>query len=406
MNITGIVAEYNPFHNGHAYHLQQAREATKADAVIVAMSGNYVQRGEPALLDKWHRAEMALQNGADLVLEIPTLFSCLSAEQYAQFAVRLLYDSGIVSHLCFGCENKAEEIVSAACLLQQEPAELQADIQKLLACGLSLASARGEALKMAFPQFPPSLWEMPNNILALEYCRAIEKLGSSIQIAGIPRLSASYHSSKIESSIASATAIRKSILTSSFPLVKTAMPSAAFSILLEAIQQEEAPVLFSSFSPFLQYCLRTLPPEQAECIESMGEGLSNRIRKAAEASRNMEDLLDTVKTKRYSYARIRRGLLHMILDIRQQDVAYWKNRSVPYIRVLGFRKQSEWLLGELQKNAAAPVLYHPGKTTLPPDSQAVLDKEVVAGRLYNWAKPAGAAGSFSSEYTTSIVVTQ
>lgn len=220
MKVVGIVAEYNPFHNGHRYHIEEARKCTGADFVVVVMSGDFVQRGEPAVIDKYHRTEMALSQGADLVLELPAAFACASAEYFATGAVSLLHALGCVDTLCFGSEcGHLDLLEEIADLFIQEPSEYKEYLKTALKSGYSFPAARDEALKEYFAEDLvktaqiASVLSAPNNILGIEYIKALKVLGSSIRPVTITRMGQGYHETTFSDSFCSATALRRLLET-------------------------------------------------------------------------------------------------------------------------------------------------------------------------------------------------
>ena len=247
MRVCGIIAEYNPFHNGHLRQLHYVREVLKADYIVVAMSGDFVQRGEPALLEKYARARMALLSGADLVLELPVSVSTASAEGFASGGVQLLSSLGIVDTLCFGAETEDLPLLSRiACVLLREPEEYRTVLLRELSCGHSFAEAREQALRETMPEETQlsMVLSSPNNILALEYLKAVKRTGSSLQPQLLQRKGAPYHSESLTGSLPSATAIRKMILEGPasglhteeiFLRLSACMPESAALILREAI---------------------------------------------------------------------------------------------------------------------------------------------------------------------------
>ena len=337
MKVCGVICEYNPFHNGHAYQLSRAKELTNADFLVCAMSGAFVQRGEPACLDKWTRAEAALRCGADLVLELPALFAVRAAQDFAFGGVLLLDALGVVTHLSFGAEN--DDLALLTRLSRPETAEESEKIRQGLAQGLSHPAARAAALDVPTP---------PNVILAAEYLRALQKLGS--RILPVPVKRDSEHRDETLHSMASATAVRAALREGLD--VSCAMPQEVRALQLDALPSP-LPDL-NSFSQTLLYILRTTPPDVMQDAYAIPEGLENRLcREAFEAS-NLNDLLTRIACRRYSPARIRRLLVQMLLHLDAETIH--SHPQPEYARALGFRKSAAPLLRAISEKSRLPLI--------------------------------------------------
>ncbi len=407
MKILGVIAEYNPFHNGHMLHIQKAKEAAGADYCIAVMSGNYVQRGEPALCDKWTRTEMALLGGADMVLELPSLFSCASAEFFASAAVKLICDTQIVDCICFGSEGgDIEQLKLAAEILSDEPAAFQNILRERLKSGYAYPSARADALAF-FSGIEKEMLQSPNNILGIEYLKALNRLNNPMKIFAIKREGADYHSQALTGCISSATAIRKAILKGDLSQFDIAVPAACARVLQKAIADGKAPVSMDQYSDALHYRLRTMPKEALAEISDIDEGLENRILTASDASHLISALIPLIKSKRYTYTKIQRALLHVLLNIKKVDLNYFKeNGYSPYIRVLGFQREKEFLLSLLSQKSSLPVLTNIkyAKKVLTPDGLRLLETEKTATDLYFMASPNLNYRKRNQEYTTPMVI--
>ena len=377
MKVTGIIAEYNPFHQGHAYHLSRARELTGADRVLVVMGGNFMQRGEPAIIDKYTRTEMALRNGADLVLELPAASATGSAEYFAEGAVELLDASGVVNELCFGSElGELEPLEKAAELLLEEPEDYQELLRTELKKGKTFPEARETALSAFLPE--QSLLASPNNILAIEYIKALKQRKSSIRPLTIQRLG-SYHgedgqpagaphtvSGNLPESFASASTIRcqlhtleKQIVTSceqpAFGSLMTALakelPSSSFGLLKDVLLADRL-VHAEDFSLPLHYRLmQAKEPLEFSVYLDVSEELSRRIYSLRQEFTGWNAFLDLVRTRQYTRSRVSRALLHILLDIRQEEVL-----PPTHLRVLGFRREASDLLSEIKKKSRLPLI--------------------------------------------------
>lgn len=371
MQITGIIAEYNPFHNGHAFQLTQARAETDADYIVVIMSGNFVQRGAPALLDKFVRAKMALLGGADLVIELPALWSCASAEYFAGAGIALLGQLGCIDTLCYGCETPSAGTFAEICeILAEEPPLYRQLLSEQLKAGSSFARARAHALLALLPDSDVSdaaeVLKHPNNILALEYHKAAAvesalKQTPAIRMHPILRQGQDYHSSLLWDSMASASAIRQFLAShpSEPDYSRTlgyVMPDESRRLLLS--YETCYPFLYENdCSQMLHYCLLKNAADGFCAYADCTPGLSNRICRHLGDYTGFTDFCTRLKSKEMAYTRISRVLLHILLDIRQDSYLHWRSRSyVPYARILGFRKESQILLKHLKKHTSIPLL--------------------------------------------------
>ena len=337
MKVCGVICEYNPFHNGHAHQLSRAKEATNADFLICAMSGAFVQRGEPACLDKWTRAEAALRCGADLVLELPALFAVRAAQDFAFGGVSLLDALGVMTHLSFGAEN--DDLALLTRLSRPETAEESEKIRQGLAQGLSHPAARAAALGVPTP---------PNVILAAEYLRALQKLGS--RILPVPVKRDSEHRDETLHGMASATAIRAALRDGRD--VSCAMPQEVQALQLGALPSP-LPDL-NGFSQILLYRLRTTPPDALRDAYAIPEGLENRLCREAFDAADLNELLARIACRRYSPARIKRLLTQMLLHLDAETI---RSHPAPeYARVLGFRKSAAPLLHVLSEKSKLPLI--------------------------------------------------
>ncbi|MBR5318886.1 MAG: nucleotidyltransferase [Peptococcaceae bacterium] len=381
MQVTGIVAEYNPFHNGHQYHIAETRALQQPDGIIAVMSGNFTQRGEAAVFDKWTRAEMALRSGADLVLELPAAFAVRSAGYFAQGAVQTLAATGVVSHLSCGVESqRATELSELAAFLAEESADYQAALQQHLQAGVSFPAARQKALTQLQIAGADQL-EQPNNILALHYLQTIQQYHLDITPVLISRRG-SYLNDTLPSdgqSFASASAVRK-LLHEENSLWQEQVPDAVRQIIHQQLQQGYLPMHNDHFTQVIFALLRRSTPEQLADIIEMNEGLENRIYTAAHQVDTLDDLRGAIKSKRYTYTRIQRTLIHLLLNMTQQ--MHWADPH--YIRVLGFNGTGQKILKEMKKTAQLPVIIRTARqrSQLNKDAQQMLSLDCRATNLY------------------------
>lgn len=372
MKATGIVVEYNPFHNGHKLHLNKARELTQADVVIAVMSGSFVQRGEPAILPKWERTRMALAAGVDMVVELPVSFATQHATIFAEEAVRIL-DAIHVDTLFFGSEHGvAEDFTFAAKKVVENEARFDEAIQlALVDKKTSYARAYTEAFKNLFGQILLDITK-PNNILGFHYALAAQKQNPSISLQTIPREHAGYHDEEANhDQIASATAIRKLILAGKLEEASHYLPASSIAIL----RNYEGPFLsWTDYWSFLQYRLIQAGSEELEGIRGVSEGIQNRMQQAATKAQNFSDFIELTKTKRYSNARLQRTALQILLNARSQT-------SSPYIRILGMNKTGQQYLSLHKKNMSLPII-----TTVSKAPAGLLEEELRATNIYTLAK--------------------
>lgn len=347
MQATGIIAEYNPFHNGHLYHIQEAKRISQ-QPVIVAMSASFMQRGEPAILSKWQRAALAVRCGADLVVELPCAFTLRSAEHFAYGGVSLLAATGCVNTLCCGAENAKTDFLSLARIACSEAT--QNKLQALLSQGTSYAAA-WEKIFAAYANMLVKPLNSPNDILALCYAKAIISSDAHLKPLYIDRRDAGYNSTSITGTLASATAIRHSLAqgTDSWQL---AVPDAVRNALPNAGYDEK--LLWQ----LICYRLRLLSPEQIKERTECSEGLENRLKQAADFQ-SLDEAVAAISNKRYPASRCRRLLLQLLLDAPR---ASWQQRSAAYLRVLAFNDTGRELLRQMKSSAMLPVITKLGRS--------------------------------------------
>lgn len=349
MRVCAVICEYNPFHNGHAYHLAQARQASGADYVLCLMSGALTQRGTFARHDKWTRARMALLSGADVVLELPTRFSCAPAQEFAGGGIALLDALGVVTHLSFGCEPSALPYLSqAAALLSAEPPALRAALREGLAGGMAFPRALAEALQhVSGVDGLAQLIAQPNAALALEYLRA---LPAAILPVPIAREGSGYHDDAL-GALSSATAVRAALQRGDLTGARDAVPCPDLLEQAECsgrIHEEE------SLTQALLYRLRTMQAAQLASINGMDEGLEHRFMRAAQTCQTRQALIAAIKSKRYTHARLSRLCADVLLDMTRTWAR--ENASPGYARVLGFRRTAAPLLSAIQAASRIPLV--------------------------------------------------
>lgn len=361
MKAVGLIAEYNPFHNGHLYHIEEARRITGADYVVVVMSGDFVQRGTPAIMNKYLRASAALSCGADLVFELPVCYATGSAEFFAEGAIRLLNSLGIVDCICFGSECGDISMLSeTASILISEPAAYRQCLKEQLKRGSNFAKARAEAFRLTFPMYADVL-STPNNILGIEYIKALKKSGSRIKPYTIRREGHSYHDTECTHPFASASAIRRLMTDDLNPFkdLKPYVPESAFNLYASA-KPQAFPITGDDFSSVLYYSLygKRSEPSLSDYFEVNAE-LANRISKLLPRYKGFSDFAMLLKNKSCTYSGICRSLLHIMLDIKSENISeYLDNGWIFYNRLLGMKSSAKAsdILGLISKLSSVPLL--------------------------------------------------
>lgn len=345
--ILGIVSEYNPFHNGHLHHLEVSKQLTKSAFTVAVMSGNFVQRGNTSLVDKWVKTEMALKNGIDLVIELPTVYAISSAENFADGAIKILNSLGVVDYVSFGSEiGEINSLNEVANILYKEPKEFSNLISAQLKSGISYPKAREIALTQYFGTSKKysEILNNPNNILGVEYLKSIKKHRSHIKPITIKRDYSDYNSTKEKNGIASATAIRTMIQNNKN--VHYVVPYETYELLDECIGSGKVIPDLKVFEKEIIYILRKMNLSEIALLPDVSEGLENKIKIAANNFNTLEELISNIKSKRYTQSRIQRILLYALLNITQKDMNSSK-RVTPYIRVLGFNKHGKRIISAI-----------------------------------------------------------
>lgn len=349
MKIVGIVAEYNPFHNGHQHHIAESRRLTGADFVVCVMSGSFTQRGEPAFLDKWTRAETALLGGADLVLELPLPFSLGSAETFAFGAVYMLHSLGVVDFLSFGGENPDLALLRGAAAKLLDP-ETMPVIKRHLKEGASFPAARQKALEAGGET--AAFLARPNNILGVEYLKSLALLHSPITPVVVPRHSTGYHDPAPDGAFASAKAIRKILAEEGPSCCLPLLPEKTRGPFLRAVETGRYFLADEAYSKAVMACLKKLTAEELARVPDVGEGLQNRIVKAARESFTLEDFFARLKTKRYMRTRLNRIVMRSFLGL---DASFCPPVP-PYARILGLGPAGREILRRMEDTSSIPIL--------------------------------------------------
>ena len=386
--VIGIVAEYNPFHNGHLYHLQKSLQMTHSSYSVAVVSGNFTQRGSTSLVDKWAKAEIAIKNGIDLVLELPLLYSISSAENFAEGAIKILDSLKVVDYLSFGSESgDISTLNMIADILYKEPKAYKNILSHELSKGLSFPKARENALLMYLNDIRrfSNVLSSPNNILGIEYLKALKKLKTPITPITIERYNAGYHDTSYNGNVASATAIRNIVKNNGWDILRKVVPENTFSTLLENIKVGHVVPDLSVFEKQIIYNLRKMSIQEIAELPDVSEGLENAIKNAANSCNSVVEFLNIIKSKRYTNTRIQRILLYALLGITKKDMALSK-KAIPYVRVLGFNNKGKYLISEIAKaNPKLEIITSVKKymdTSNNKNSKYLLEKDIWATNVY------------------------
>lgn len=392
MRAVGVIVEYNPFHNGHAFHLQASREAAQADVVIAVMSGNFLQRGEPALVSKWQRTKMALLNGVDIVFELPYRFATQNAETFANGAVSILAAAGC-QYLCFGSESgEIEAFQQTIHFLESQQDSHKKNIKHFMGSGVSYP----KALALSYKQLSNSDnyldLSRPNNILGFHYIKAIHEQRSQITPLTVARKNADYHDEHFASeTIASATSIRKALFAdiNSPSEINQYVPEPTRQLLHEYLNQYGLYHRWENYWPFLQLRLLHSSPEELKEIYEAEEGLENRLQHAATEARSFQEFMERIKTKRYTWTRLQRLCVHILTNSKKINMEGSKRAG--YLRLLGMSERGQVYLNKMKKEFALPLV---AKLSSFKDEEINLDLK--AARVYAMGVP-GPAKNFLME---------
>lgn len=406
--VVGIVAEYNPFHNGHMYHLEKAKEQSGAEYSICVMSGNFAQRGTSSIVNKWKKAEMAILSGIDLVIELPTIYSVASAEGFSLGAIKLLESLKIVDAISFGTETDdyaaLNNISSVVC---EEPKKYKDLLNGQLKKGLSFPKSRENALMLYFDNNKryANILNSPNNILAIEYLKSLKKIKSVIQPIPVKREKVYYNDNTIVDEFASATAIRELLKTKQFSEIRKVVPKTTYEILTKETELGNVVLDLSNYEKEIIYNLRKMTVEEIAELPDVNEGLEHSLKNAANFSNDINNLINIVKTKRYTQTRIQRILICALLGITKKDVMMAR-KSIPYIRVLGFNEKGKELISRIKKaNPKLPVITSVKKfkdTNTNKNYKRLLDIDIFSTDVYTLACENDSIANL--DYTKNMVI--
>ncbi|HDR4459867.1 TPA: nucleotidyltransferase [Bacillus cereus] len=376
-----MVVEYNPFHNGHLYHVQQTKKLTQSDIIIAVMSGPFLQRGEPALISKWYRTKMALANGVDLVVELPYVFATQKAETFANGAISIL-NALRVSEICFGSEDgQIENFYNTISIQKNEEETFNCLVKQFMDAGNSYAKATSDAFSHILTSEKNIDMSQPNNILGFQYMKAILSQNSSIQAQTIKRFASHYHDETFnDQHIASATSIRKQLFSEegSFTTIEPFLPQATTSLLANYKQNYGILHNWEQYFSFFKYRLMTMSPEDLRHIYEIEEGLEHRILSKIQNSSSFYSFMEALKTKRYTWTRLQRACTHILTNTTKEDIRSANiEQHAPYIRLLGMSQKGQTYLSKNKKKIELPILTHT-KTF----DHAALDIEKKANSVY------------------------
>lgn len=401
MNTVGLITEYNPLHNGHIYHLNEARAKTGAGVSVAVMSGNFVQRGEPALIDKYRRTKAAVDSGVDLVVELPSFYALSSAEGFASGAVLTLDALGVDSFV-FGSEcGNIDLLEKCAEIFINEPADFQIALKNNLSLGHSYPKARHMTLSALYGNELSWIADSPNNILGIEYIKAVKKYSLAIRPLTIKRIQNGYHDTSLDNEISSATAIRGKIVNLTDNNNNNTENQAACNIsldkympqsmssLINEIYGHTAPVSINDFSMLLNYKIADIMykcgnNKEAFCTEmcryiDMSEDLANRLFAVHKDGLSFTEYADALKNRQYTMTRIQRILMHIILEFTINLKAKYESGSAPYIRILGMNNNGRRYLNSIKKSTIIPII------TKTADYKNLLSEDIYAASVYNQA---------------------
>lgn len=384
MKVLGIIAEYNPFHNGHKYHIEEAKKQTGADYVIVVMSGNFTQSGNIAIYDKFLRAKLATEYGVDLVIELPAIYANSSAESFSYGAVSLLNSLGIIDYICFGSEtNNIDKLRSISKIINDNNLQITSKIKEILKTGVSYPVARENALKNYLTDDEISILDKSNNILGIEYLKALDTLSSSIIPICIKRESSDFNETVLNQKsdrFTSATSIRNMINQNKIDLVEKYVPALTYTTILNT----EASFNDKLYR-ILKYKILTTSNEDLKNISEVTEGLENKIQDEITHSISYDDFINNLKSKRYTMTKIKRMLNNILLDITKEDLKFAKENNITYAHILSLGYNGKELLSLISNNSNIQLITKINESTLSKldaSTRKYLNLDILASNIY------------------------
>ena len=395
MKVTGIIAEYDPFHNGHSYHIKKAKEMTGADAIVVVMSGHFTQRGMPAFFSRDARVRMAVDGGADLVIELPYIYACNSSHEFARGAAGILNGIGCVDALVFGAEtDDMDTLEKAARAAAGTDDRSSAYIKEEMKNGVSYPEALTRSVEKIYGAQTAAVLREPNNLLGIEYMKALRELGSGIKPFIVGRRSAAHgeslemlHERKQEQRIASGTAVRKAVYAGGARAAEMLVPDTSFSIISGYERSsgfsftEYRDKIKKNMFELLKYKIITSDESELAEVYGVAEGLENRLKSCISSAEDIDGLIDSVKSKRYTRARISRTLMHLLINLSTTD--FETLRETYCARVLGFSPTGGKLLRLMSESSAIPVFSNLSRLDKrSPEAARVLKYDMRASDVY------------------------
>ncbi|KGR73791.1 nucleotidyltransferase [Ureibacillus sinduriensis] len=367
MKAVGVVVEYNPFHNGHFYHVSQSKDRSNADVVIAVMSGNFLQRGEPAVIDKWHRTKMALKNGVDIVIELPYAFCTGHATFFAEGAIQLLEAIGCTNFAFGSEEGTIHPFLNTFTLLKSHEEQYNALIKQYVSTGISYPQSLFKAYEELRQKEQGHTIDLskPNNILGYHYIEAAKRLNLNIEPMTIPRIQAGFHDDiNTESTIASATGIRKAIFEQqSLEEIVQFVPDETYMLLEEWQNKYISFIQWETFWPYLRFAILRHTPEQLTRFADVSEGIEFALSKAAKKSNSFNQFMTLIKSKRYTWTRLQRMLTHIFTGITKEQLH--NSSKLSYIRLLGMTKNGQAYLSKHKKQFPLPLISRVASTNDP-----------------------------------------
>lgn len=411
-NVVGIIAEYNPFHNGHFYHIQQSKRLTGANFCVCIISGNFTQRGSTSIINKWAKTYMALCQGADLVIELPTVYSVSSAENFARGAIKILDSLKIVTDLAFGAEcDDLGALNNITNVLMEEPKSYKTILEQELKRGLSFPAARENAIMMYLNDIKryANIMSGSNNILAMEYLKALKNQKSRINPVVVKRNKVYYNDKMIVDGMASSTAIRKLIIEKDYLEIGKVVPKSTYKILENELNEGHIVLSLNDYENEIIYALRRMSIEEIANLPDVLEGLENSIKKAVNESNSLREIISRIKSKRYTETRICRILTYALLGINKELMEISK-KIIPYTRVLGFNKKGKALLSEIVKQnpkinlitSVAKFVKETPKRGNCKQLMSLLEKDILATDIYTLAYKKGSKANL--DYTNNMII--
>jgi predicted nucleotidyltransferase len=420
MKVAGIIVEYNPFHQGHKYHIKKTREITNADYIVAVMSGNFMQRGTPAICDKWNRTKMALKGGVDLLIELPLCYSVRSAEYFSQASMRLLDALGIVDNVVFGSEyGEIDTLREIAKLLITENKYYEKRLKHYLKEGLVFPAARKYALIDQIKlKIDNDYWAEQNifqilngsnNILGIEYLKAKYKYNLDLNLKTIKRVGQDYHSEEIDDDFISATSIRKYINNNKLIEIKDRVPNFTYQILNELIQNKQIPLNLNNLGIMLLAKIRQYTINELSNIGDVNENIAHRIKKAAKTSGNYQQLIKNLNTRSFTKTRFQRILMNILFDLQKNNLNKHDIQGPSYLRILGFTEKGEHLLSHVNKKSKLPVIINPSEyiNELSFNNKNLLQNslsyDILGTNLYNLLYKNPSYRSFHQDFTRNVI---